>query len=230
MFRSMFTRARVATLILPLVVLAGCATDDQTDTAAPEGDSTAAGTGASTSADAADETNADASAPANSDCAATDAELIDINSEPGEPTVQIPLLPGWERNTQMDSELVRIVLTNPDLVRDEFAPNIVVTAEPAPADHQEAFDLQLAGVGDMLGPEGPETEEGEVCGFPSMSFEQPVPPMEGAPDRQLAVQMIVVPHGSDAITYTMTAQATEPSDPAYGPALETMFSEIQISD
>lgn len=219
----MLTRARVAALLLPVIVLAGCSADDADDaeTATTENETTAA-------ADSAD--SADASAPANTECAATDAELIEINSQPGEPTVKLPLLPGWERNTQMDSEMVRIVLTNPGLARDEFAPNIVMTAEPAPADPQEAFDLQMAAVGDMLGPEVPEVVEGEVCGFTSMSFEQPVPPMAGAPDRQIAVQMIVVPNGPDAIAYTMTAQATEPSDPAYRPDLETMLTQIQISD
>lgn len=216
----MLTRARVAALLLPVIVLAGCAAED-TETAATDGGATSADTDTST---------ADASAPANAECAATDADLIEINSQPGEPTVKLPLLPGWERNTQMDSEIVRILLTNPGFTRDEFAPNIVVTAEPAPADPQEAFDLQMAAVGDMLGPEMPEVVEGEVCGFTSMSFEQPVPPMAGAPDRQLAVQMIVVPQESEAIAYTMTAQATEPSDPAYGPDLETMLTQIQISD
>lgn len=214
----MFTRARVAFLLVPMVVLAGCASDDDADTAATAG------------GDVTSSADASADSAGNSACADTDAELLEARSEPGEPTVQLPVPEGWERNTQMDSEVVRIVLTNMGIVRDQFAPNIVVTAEPAPADPQEAFAMQLAGAGDMLGTETPETVEGEVCGFPSMSFEQPVPAMASAPERQIAVQMIVVPHGSGAITYTMTAQATEPADPSYAPALETMFSEIQISE
>lgn len=163
------------------------------------------------------------------ECGATGTDMVEVGAA-GEPGVEFPLLPGWERNTQMDSELVRFVVSNPELAANGFAPTVVLTAEPSPADPQVALERQLTGISDMLGPDGPATVEGEVCGYPSMGFEYTLPPMAGAPERLAAVQLIVVPHGAEAIAYSVTAQTTEPEDPAYQRDMETMLTGIRISD
>ena len=201
----MLTRARAAASLLPLIVLAGCAGDDSEDSNPAAADSASA-------------------------CAPVEGDLIDADAAPGEPTLALPLPSGWESNTQMNSELVRLAVTNPGISRDGFAPNVVVTAEPSPADVQAAFDRQLAGLEAVADPAGVTPETGEICGHESMTLDYTLPAMGAIPERPAQVQIIVVPHGQETITYAITAQASAPSDPSYEQDLETMFSGVQIND
>ena len=202
----MSSRSRIAALLLPLVVLAGCAADEDTDASGSNGDAPAA----------------------NPACTPAEGELVDLDAQPGEPTLRIPLPDGWERNTQMDSELIRLVLTNPGLARDAFAPNLVVTAERSPADVDAAFDNQLSGIGDLMGQPDLEGTPGEICGHPSMTVEYTLPSLASAPERPAVVQVVVVPHGSQTLTYAMTAQTPAPADPVYRQDVAAMLAGVQI--
>src|SRR5688500_17082971 len=63
-------------------------------------------------------------------CAEVAAPLEDIPSEnAGEPALRIPVPPGWERNSTMDSQIIRYAIVAQDLIADKFAPNAVVTLE-----------------------------------------------------------------------------------------------------
>lgn len=198
----MFTRLRTAAVLLPLIALAGCAQDAGAD-------------------------DDPAAAAAGTACATVEGELIEADSAPGEPTLQIPVLPGWEPNSQMNSELLRLALTNPGIARDGFAPNVVVTAEPSTTDVQAAFDRQLTAL-EVAGLSDPTPEPGEVCGFQSLTLDYTLPAMGAVPERPALAQIIVVPHGEETVTYSITAQATAPADPSYERDLETMLSGVQI--
>ena len=200
----MLTRARVAVALLPLIVLAGCADDGSED-----------------SGTAADAGNA---------CATVEGDLIDADAAAGEPTLALPFPPGWEPNTQMNSVLLRLAVTNPGIARDGFAPTVVVTAEPSPADVQVAFDQQLAGLETVTDSAGVTPETGEICGYESMTFDYTLPAAGAIPERPAQVQIIVVPHEEETITYTITAQASAPADPSYEQDLETILSGVQITD
>ncbi|PRC49367.1 hypothetical protein C6A85_75085, partial [Mycobacterium sp. ITM-2017-0098] len=57
-----------------------------------------------------------------SQCATVEAPLEDIPGEDdGEPRLRIPVPAGWERNTMMDSQVIRYAIVAMDLVADGFA-------------------------------------------------------------------------------------------------------------
>lgn len=227
----MSTRTRLAAALVPLLVLAACSGGDDAETADAAGasevtaaplSSEATGTGTAT-----DTTGPEAVSAA--ECTDVDGELIAADSRDGEPTLKIPALDGWENDSSMNSELIRLALVNPDLVQNDFAPNIVVTAEPSPADEQAALDRQFAGLEQASGATDLTREDGEVCGFASFVADYELPEMGAVPARPARARVIVVPNGDQTITYTLTAQATAPIDPAYSAAVEEAFSGVQIS-
>lgn len=202
----MSSRRRIAALLLPLLVLAGCTDDENTGASSANGDAPAAAT----------------------QCAPADGELVDAGAQPGEPTLQVPLPDGWERNTQMDSEMIRLALINPGLARDDFAPNLVVTAEPSPAEVDVALDNQLSGIRSMTEQPDLTGAPGEICGHPSLTVHYVLPGLGTIPERPATVQIIVVPHGSQTLIYTMTAQTTAPADPAFERDVAAMLAGVQI--
>lgn len=215
----MSSRPRLAGLLVPALLLAGCAggngeTSLQTGAAAPDGPEATAAAAVLESTDA---------------CATVAGELIPARPETGEPMLEVPLPDGWQRDRQLDSDLVRLALTNPALTRDSFAPNLVVTAEPSPADVEQAIDLQLTGIADLVGPADLHPVRGEICGHPSATVEYTLPPMAAIPERPAVVQIIVVDHDPGTLTYTMTAQATAPADRAYERDVARMLEGVQIS-
>ncbi|WP_314036424.1 hypothetical protein [Dietzia sp. CH92] len=216
-------RHRLAALVVPLVVLAGCSADQTAQDGATTTEASAAAV--ESSASPAGTAGGDEGAPGR--CGASDAEMA-VVSAAGEPTLEVPQPAGWERNSQLDSELVRQALVNPGLAASGFAPNVVVTAEPSPADVEAAFDRQIAAMR-ASGASEPALERGQVCGFESMTVRHVLPEMGTVPQRPAVVQIIVVPAGAETVTYTMTAQATEPLDPAYERDVAEMFAGVRIS-
>lgn len=208
----MSTRRRAAALVLPLFLLAACGTDSDSDS---DGSVSANGDGGGTAA---------------GECAAIDGPTADINTTGDEPQLQIPQPEGWERNTQMDSEIVRLTLVQPELEIDGFAPNLVVTGEASPADPQESFDVQLDSIRDGLGVPEVSSTEGELCGHPAMTVEYTLPEMGSVPERPATVQMVVVAEDDRAFTYTFTAQSAPETDPAFEEDVRAMLEGVQISD
>ena len=129
----------------------------------------------------------------------------------------------------MNSDVIRLAVVNPGLLDQDFAPNIVVTAEPSPADEQAALDRQLAGLGQLSGETDLTPEATDICGYSAWTLGYELPEMGAIPARPAEVQIIVVPDGDQSITYTMTAQAVAPVDPAYEEAVEAIFSGVQIT-
>ena len=199
----MSTRTRIAAALIPLLALSACSGGDDAE---------------------------NAEAQASSACAAAEGELLAADSQEGEPTLEVPLPEGWETNTSMNSELIRLAVINPALTKDDFAPNVVVTAETSPADEQAAFDRQLAGLEQVAGTSDVTPERGEICGYSAWTLGYDLPAMGAIPVRPAEVQVIVVPHEDRSITYTMTAQSTAPVDPAFEEAVEEIFSGVQITN
>lgn len=196
----MSTRTSIAAALLPLLALTACSSGD-------------------------DSAEAEASK-----CASVEGELLAADPLEGQPSLEIPLPEGWESNTAMNSEMIRLAVVAPELEKDNLAPNVVVTSEPSPADGQVALDRQLAGLETFADTSGITPEAGEVCGYSAWRFGYEIPEMGQIPARPAEVQVIVVPHGDQAITYTMTAQSTEPVDPAYDEAVDEIFAGVQIGE
>lgn len=200
----MSNRRRAAALILPMFLLAACGTDSD-ESASANGDQASA-------------------------CAPATGPMVEINTTGDEPQMQIPQPDGWERNTQMDSEIVRLALVNPGLAEGGFAPNLVVTGEASPADPQESFEVQISSIRDGLGVPELSSTEGELCGHPTMTVEYMLPEMGGVPERPATMQIVVVDEGEQAFTYTFTAQSTAETDPAFDDDISSMLESVQISD
>lgn len=208
----MSNRRRAAALVLPLVLLAACGTDSDSDS------------------DQSASANGDGGGAAAGECAAIDGPTADINTTDDEPQLQIPQPEGWERNTQLDSEMVRLALVRPELEVDGFAPNLVVTGEASPADPQGSFEVQLDSIRDDLGVPELSSTEGELCGHPAMTVEYTLPGMGAVPERPATVQMVLVAEGDQAFTYTFTAQSAPETDPSFEDDVRAMLEGVQISD
>lgn len=224
----MSLRTLPAVLLVPLLALTACGGGD--DAPVTAGDETP---GVMTSAEAAEGNGAEgngAGAGDDGECADVDGPTIAVEARDGEPQVEIPLPEDWERSTQLDSEMIRLMVGNPSIATGQFVPNVVVTAEPSGADADAAFEAQLAGIRQGFGVEDIDTTEGTVCGHPSMIAEYTAPQMGAAPERPATVQMIVVPGDTGSTTYTMTAQSPEPVDPSFEEDVTTIFEGVQIED
>jgi len=84
------------------------------------------------------------------ECTPVDVPLVVVPTDAGEPVLKIPKPPGWERFTEMDSEMVRFTMRN-----ESLAASAVVTFESGAGtgDPQEALDGVREGMMDVLGPD-----------------------------------------------------------------------------
>lgn len=218
----MSLRTLPAVLLLPLLALTACGgADDTPVTAGDETPGVTAGAEAKENGTGAGD---------DGECADVDGPTVAVEARDGEPQVEIPLPEDWERTTRTDSEMIRLMLRNPSIGTGQFVPNVVVTAEPADADVDAAFEAQLRGIRQGFGIEDITTTEGAICGHPSMIAEYTAPAMGAVPERPASVQIIVVPGASGSTTYTMTAQSTAPVDPSFEEDVTTIFEGVQIED
>ena len=86
--------------------------------------------------------------------------------------MRIPVPPGWERSTGMDSENIRFAIRNNDLAAEGFKPNAVVTLQKVPLDVGKPEQI-LAAQNNQLSKKVQLTDmkatSTEVCGSPAMS-------------------------------------------------------------
>lgn len=206
--------SRGAAALAVLVLLAGCGSS---------GDTEQTSRAASQSADATSQVD-DAEASA---CETVDAPMIDIPARAdGEPTMAIPAPPGWERTTELDSELVRAALVNQSLTADGFAPNVVVTLESIDGDvpAQDVFDQQRAALTSQGGATDLTTTTGTLCGQPAETTDYMGAPVGATPARPITVLLSTLQ--SDGRTYSLavTVQTLKADDPTYLRDRETILS------
>ncbi|MFB1295970.1 LpqN/LpqT family lipoprotein [Mycobacterium sp. pW049] len=151
-------------------------------------------------------------------CVAVDAPLDDIpNEDEGEPLLRIPVPDGWERNSMMDSEIIRYTIVSTDLISNDFAPNAVVTLESvrgieAPED---VFEQNRANLESGLGAFDLEPIANSTCGLPSETTYYVAPPMGPAPERPIIMHAVVAESGGSTYLATVTIQTTDPGDAKY---------------
>lgn len=153
-----------------------------------------------------------------SQCTSVGAPLEDIPGEDDrEPHLRIPVPTGWERNTLMDSEIIRYAIVATDLVADGFATNGVVTLESAAGTQSpdEVFDQNRGNLETMMGAFDLDIESNTTCGFPSETTHYMAPPMGPAPERPIIMHAVVASSGGTTYLATLTIQTTEPDDPTY---------------
>jgi Probable lipoprotein LpqN len=153
-----------------------------------------------------------------SQCTTVDAPLADIPTEDDrEPLLRIPMPAGWERNTMMDSQVIRYALVAMNLMADGFATNAVVTLESAPGSQtpDDVFDQNRGNLETMMGAYDLEVEANTTCGLPSETTHYMAPPMGPAPERPIVMHAVVARSAGTTYLATLTIQTTEPDDPTY---------------
>lgn len=152
------------------------------------------------------------------ECTGVDAPLEDIPGEDDrEPQLRIPAPAGWERNTMMDSQIIRFAIVATDLVADEFATNAVVTLEAARGNQSpdDVFDQNRGNLETMMGAFDLEVESNTTCGLPSETTRYVAPPMGPAPERPIIMHAVVANNAGTTYLATLTIQTTDPDNPTY---------------
>ena len=98
--------------------------------------------------------------------------------------MRIPLPPGWERSTKMDSESIRFAIRNPALSADGFTPNAVVTLQKVGNDMgkpEKVLELQNEQLTKKLKLTDMNTSPTELCGAPALSSTYTAPEVKLGP-------------------------------------------------
>ncbi|KUI29198.1 LpqN/LpqT family lipoprotein [Mycobacterium sp. GA-2829] len=186
----------------------------------------ACGTQSATTPPAAVSVVADASA-----CAPATSALEEIPTRVDtDPAMSIPRPAGWERFTMMDSDLVRYMLVNRDLVADQFAPNVVVTIESIPGN--ESADSVLTKNRTAIETLGGATDLAytptTVCGQPAERITYTGAPQGTTPARPIITLATVIHTGGRTFGIAVTAQATRPDNPTYQRDVEAILTGFQV--
>lgn len=167
----------------------------------------------------------------SSACSATDTAMVEVPAfGAGEPAVRIPQPPGWTRFTQMDSEIIRLALANPSLIANKFAPNVVITVEPAPSQDATAVYAQthdnlinIAGALDLA------VTPVTVCGLPAerVTFRSPSMGTQSA-ERHLQALQVLAGGGGHPYLISVTVQTTDPHSADYQRDTACMLDGLQV--
>lgn len=218
--------AAALTAALITVTMAGCGNDDPQAVSFEElfADKTMPGTPTAPRATFAPVGDSSA-------CAAADPMMVDVAAfAAGEPGVRVPQPSGWTRFTQMDSEIIRLALANPSLITNKFAPNIVITVEPAPSHdaasvYAEAKDnlVNIAGALDMA------VTPATVCGLPAerLAFRSPGMGPHSA-ERHLQALQVFARGDSGGFLISATVQTTDPDNADYQRDAARMLDGVQV--
>ena len=150
--------------------------------------------------------------PSADRCQAVAVPLSDIPTRTDqEPKMRIPVPPGWERNTGMDSESIRFAIRNNDLAAEGGKPEQILAAQ----NDQLSKKLQVT---DM------KSTSTQVCGSPAMSTTYTAPEVDLSkrnpkapkiPPRTATSLGVVFKNGDANYVATLTVQTVKPDDPTY---------------
>jgi hypothetical protein len=166
-----------------------------------------------------------------SQCEAVDAPLTTIPARnDDEPVMKVPQPQGWVRSTMMDSELIRFVMGNQTLVKDDFAPNVVVTFESARGieDPSVVFEGERESLESIAGASDLRVTEHTLCGLPAETVHFRMGAIGNvAPHPAIAVFAVL---HTDDMTYatTVTKKSTDPGNPTYQRDSETILTGFQL--
>ena len=164
-------------------------------------------------------------------CATVDAPLADIPpTNDREPRLRIPVPAGWERNSMMDSQIIRYAIVAQDLDSGGFATNAVVTLESARGSSEsptEIFDQNRDNLVRMMGATDLSVEQNTTCGFPSETTRYTAPAMGLAPQRPVIMHAVVAETDTTWLA-TLTIQTTDPDDPAFRSDAQQIVAGFQM--
>ncbi|MET0698557.1 MAG: LpqN/LpqT family lipoprotein [Mycobacterium sp.] len=149
-----------------------------------------------------------------------------------DPQLSIPQPEGWDRKTELDSQIIRFVMVNRSLTTDNFAANAVVTFESVAGSTQsprQILDGQRDNLETQLRATDVSADNGTQCGYPATTISYTAPAMGPAPSRKAKVLGVVIE--SDAKTYlaTLTVGSAADDDPTYAKDSETILKGFAIT-
>jgi hypothetical protein len=172
-------------------------------------------------------------AVADHSCTEVTAPLTKIEStSASDPQLSIPQPDGWDRKTELDSQIIRFVMVNQSLSSDNFAANAVVTFESMAGSKQsprQILDGQRDSLETQLGATDVSEDHGTQCGYPATTISYTAPAMGPAPSRKAKVLGVVVE--SDAKTYliTLTVGSADDGNPTYTKDAETILQGFAVT-
>lgn len=164
-------------------------------------------------------------------CARVDGPTVDIPAaDDTEPRLRIPQPTGWVRNTQLDNELVRFVLVNGNLTANQFAPNVVVTVEAAPATEAPTiYEQARRNLVEMAGATDVTSAPTVVCGLPAETVTyRGAATGASSSQRSLTTLYVATRDGDRSDLISVTVQTTEPDDPTYRRDSAKMLAGFEV--
>ena len=178
------------------------------------------------------------SKPSAEKCQSVSAPLSDIPTRTDqEPKLRIPVPPGWERSTMMDSEQIRFSLRNQALTADGFTPNAVVTLQKVAGDlgkPDQILQAQQDQLTTKLNLKDVTTTATNVCGATALSSTYTTPELKLSPKippipaRKATSLGTVYRAGDSSYVATVTVQTIKPDDPTYIKDSEEILKGFQL--
>lgn len=171
-------------------------------------------------------------------CQTVSAPLTDVPTRTDqEPRMRVPVPPGWERSTKMDSENIRFAIRNPGLAADGFTPNAVVTLQKVAADigkPEQILDAQNQQLAKKLKVTDMNSTPSQVCGAPAMSTSYTAPEVKISPKikpippRKATSLGAVYKAGDVTYVATVTVQTVKDDNQTYVKDAETILKGFQL--
>lgn len=178
------------------------------------------------------------SKPSADKCQSVSAPLTDIPTRTDqEPKLRIPVPPGWERSTKMDSEQIRFSLRNQALTADGFTPNAVVTLQKVAGDvgkPDQILQAQQEQLTKKLNLKDVTTTSTKVCGATALSSTYTTPELKlspkipSIPPRRATSLGTVYRAGDANYVATVTVQTIKPDDPTYVKDSQEILTGFQL--
>ncbi|HZQ31479.1 MAG TPA: hypothetical protein VFB19_07070 [Mycobacterium sp.] len=165
-------------------------------------------------------------------CAQSSGPMVTIDPQSdGEPVMRIPQPPNWKRDTRLDSQLIRYVMTNHALVADRFSAYAAVTLEDVTSKDisaEQVIASEWASVRTIGGAsELTVTSNRSVCGYPAQTVTYTVPQIGAIPTR-FGTALAVVTPGVRKYAAVITVQSADPTNPTYKADAQTIIDGFQI--
>ena len=144
----------------------------------------------------------------------------------GEPQLAIPQPAGWERNTMLDSRLIRFALVNKSLIANRFAPTVVVTLESADGarDARKLLEQGRSALVTMGGATDLKVKPATLCGQPAETVDYVAGAMGQLAAHPATVLAAVMQAGGTTYFVTVTIQTTDADNPTYRRDAETILT------
>lgn len=142
--------------------------------------------------------------------------------------MRIPVPPGWERSTEIETEQFRFSIRNKSLAADGFTPNAVVSLQKVAGDlgkPEQILQAQQEQLAKKLDIKDVKSESTSVCGAPALSSTYTTPELKlgkaggkeipTIPERRATTLGTVYRAGDSNYVATLTVQTIKPDNPTY---------------